>query len=241
MSSLGNKTFALLAGKGDPFGPWHLSSILGRGLQPEAIILDQKEMSRRDQMLIRSRVGGRVFSKCFADYPSVQIFSVANHNSSICLDIVSSLKVDFLVNIGSPRILNDRILGSTDIGIINCHPGLLPKYRGCSCVEWSIFNNDLVGVTVHKMSNSIDEGPIISQQVVEIYPGTTYQQIRKKVYKTSVDLLTSTTYDLAVNRIQPRDFVDQGVGHYFNPMPEYIFDQMLEKIKNKAYRPSTAV
>ncbi len=50
------------------------------------------------------------------------------------------------------------------LGVLNVHPSVLPKYRGPSPVLWAIRNGDpSIGVTVHRMDERIDAGPILAQ------------------------------------------------------------------------------
>ena len=58
-------------------------------------------------------------------------------------------KIDLLVNAGTPRILKSNLLKAPSIGVINCHPGILPDFRGCTCVEWAIYLDQPIGNTVH--------------------------------------------------------------------------------------------
>ena len=44
------------------------------------------------------------------------------------------------------------------------HPSALPKYRGPSPVLWAIRNGDpYLGMTVHRMTERIDAGPVLAQ------------------------------------------------------------------------------
>ena len=45
-------------------------------------------------------------------------------------------------------VVIEKIIDSLKYGILNVHPGILPKYKGRTCVEWSIFNDDKVGIAV---------------------------------------------------------------------------------------------
>jgi methionyl-tRNA formyltransferase len=47
---------------------------------------------------------------------------------------------------------------------LNIHPSALPKYRGPSPVLWAIRNGDpFMGLTVHRMTERIDAGPVLAQ------------------------------------------------------------------------------
>ena len=64
----------------------------------------------------------------------------------------------------------EDILAISRFGGINIHGALLPKYRGRNPTQWSILNSETsTGVTIHEMTEGIDEGAIIAQQEVPIY------------------------------------------------------------------------
>jgi len=52
--------------------------------------------------------------------------------------------------------------------ILNIHPSLLPKYRGMHSVVWAILNDEQeIGISVHRMNENIDDGPLIWQYRME--------------------------------------------------------------------------
>src|SRR5215475_651203 len=55
--------------------------------------------------------------------------------------------------------------------ILNLHNGPLPKYRGVSPINWALKNGEtLHGVTLHEITEGIDDGPVVSQVAYSIYP-----------------------------------------------------------------------
>lgn len=59
----------------------------------------------------------------------------------------------------------DGVLNLFPKGIINIHPSLLPLWKGPSPIQYSLLNGDTVtGVTLIKLDDEIDHGPIISQR-----------------------------------------------------------------------------
>ena len=50
-------------------------------------------------------------------------------------------------------------------GVINCHAGILPKYRGGSPLNWQIINNEkYFGITTLLANEKIDGGDIIFEK-----------------------------------------------------------------------------
>ena len=56
---------------------------------------------------------------------------------------------------------------------VNYHNGLLPDYRGLAATSWSVYEGKgETGFTFHRMNENIDEGPILFQGTVPVYPGS---------------------------------------------------------------------
>ena len=47
---------------------------------------------------------------------------------------------------------------------MNVHPSLLPKHAGSTPLFWTLYKGESdIGVTIHKLSENIDAGPILVQ------------------------------------------------------------------------------
>jgi len=67
------------------------------------------------------------------------------------------------------------------IATINCHPSLLPKYRGPNPYAAVILNNEQkTGVTFHLVNEKLDSGAILRQTEVEIKPDDTGKTLRER-------------------------------------------------------------
>ena len=67
-------------------------------------------------------------------------------------------------------------------GFWNIHPSLLPKYRGPSPIAAPLINGDkTTGVTIIKMDDSIDHGPIIAQESLTIDKDDKRPDLEKKL------------------------------------------------------------
>ncbi|MFE2847169.1 methionyl-tRNA formyltransferase [Streptomyces scopuliridis] len=73
--------------------------------------------------------------------------------------------LDLLVCYGFSWRLPRSVLQTPRYGVLNIHSSLLPKYRGPAPVLWAIRNGDAdLGVTVHRMDEDFDTGPVLAQQ-----------------------------------------------------------------------------
>jgi len=61
-------------------------------------------------------------------------------------------------------MVRSPLLAACGAGLLNCHMGPLPRYRGMDVVEWPFLEereDAPAAVTVHFMDNGLDTGPII--------------------------------------------------------------------------------
>ena len=69
------------------------------------------------------------------------------------------------------EIIPKEILDAPKHGFWNIHPSLLPKYRGAAPVAGALINGEQeTGVTLMKMDEKVDHGPIIAQEKLAIEP-----------------------------------------------------------------------
>ncbi len=73
---------------------------------------------------------------------------------------------DFGISVLFCHVIKSEILKLIPSGIINLHPSLLPNGRGNYPIPWSILENNMQGVTIHKIDEEIDTGPILASKEI---------------------------------------------------------------------------
>ena len=222
-----------------PLLPRLLQELVNAGVTGICVLLDEKSLSDKDHRIWQERTesafdGGPSLHE-FARH-GLALYPVKSHNCEDCIALIEWLGLSLLINGGTPRKLNTALLRSIPQGVINVHPGLLPKYRGCSCVEWAIYNDERIGNTAHFMSEGYDEGPIIRSESYDFAQTDTYVSIRVKVYRESLRLLAETVKTVLKQRLTPVDGQPQGHGEQFPPIPVKIMQQVLAKVAAKSYK-----
>lgn len=87
-------------------------------------------------------------------------------------------------------IIPKEILNAFPKGIINIHPSLLPKYRGPTPVQTAILNGEkITGVSIIKLDEEIDHGPILGQEKEEILDNDTSESLYKRLFEKGANLL----------------------------------------------------
>jgi len=79
-------------------------------------------------------------------------------------------------------IIGEETLSRAGAGVVNCHMGQLPPYRGMDVVEWPILEQHLesLGFTVHFMDRGIDTGDILGIFPVDTSQARTVLELRTK-------------------------------------------------------------
>lgn len=89
-------------------------------------------------------------------------------------------KNDLILLCGFPYILKSKLIALSNLGILNCHAGLLPKYRGGSPLNWQLINNEkYFGISIIKINNKIDGGEIVSEKKFKLKKTYTIKDLHR--------------------------------------------------------------
>ena len=102
---------------------------------------------------------------------------------------------NIIFSVGYMKVIEKSIIVNFDV--INLHPSILPTYKGLMTQKRMLINNEKnYGFTLHKVSNALDEGEIISNKIGKINTYDESQLIKKHkslehkfVYKQFVNYL----------------------------------------------------
>ncbi len=120
--------------------------------------------------------------------------------------LVDSLnEADLAVVAAFGKILTSEELNAPKYGSVNVHPSLLPKYRGPSPIQAAILNGDKTsGISIIKMDEEMDHGPIIYQEEIELSDKDTFDSLSKKMFQRAAEVLPKVLEDFIQRKIQPR-------------------------------------
>ena len=84
-------------------------------------------------------------------------------------EYLKKLDADLGIVVAYGQIIPNEILNLTKKGFINIHASLLPKWRGAAPIQRSIINLDKqTGITIMKINNKLDSGPICNSYKIDI-------------------------------------------------------------------------
>lgn len=128
--------------------------------------------------------------KEFSDKYNISYIKTNNVNSKEFLNKIREVGCDIFVSMSFNQIFKKEILGIPRYGIINCHAGKLPFYRGRNILNWALINDEKeFGITVHYVDEGIDTGDIILQRTYPITDSDDYNSLLGVAHVECAELL----------------------------------------------------
>ncbi len=113
----------------------------------------------------------------------------------------AALNLDAAVVVAYGQILKAGILSAPRLGCFNVHASLLPRWRGAAPIQRAIMAGDPVtGVQVMRMSEGLDEGPILSTAEVFIDGDDTSGTLHDRLMAAAAILLPAALADIEAGR-----------------------------------------
>jgi methionyl-tRNA formyltransferase len=132
---------------------------------------------------------------------------VPDHNHPKSLNLLKDISPDIIVFTGG-GLLRPPLLEIPRLGILNCHTGILPQYRGMDVVEWTAVEQKInsvgFGVTLHIMDSGVDSGPILLRKNISPKPGAAFEDIRAELETLMVELMIDGVKALQAGNLVPQ-------------------------------------
>jgi folate-dependent phosphoribosylglycinamide formyltransferase PurN len=126
----------------------------------------------------------------------LKIVPCATLNDALVENELRETPPDLVVFTGG-GIIRPNILAVSGAGIVNCHSGILPEYRGMDVVEWALLKGDFeqLGCTVHFMDRGLDTGDILRVEKIPVLPSDTAKRIRGRIESRMPAVLVEAVVD----------------------------------------------
>jgi methionyl-tRNA formyltransferase len=109
------------------------------------------------------------------------------------IERLGAVAPDLIVVIAYGQVIPRSVLDVPRLGAWNVHASLLPRWRGAAPVARAIMAGDAeTGVTIMKMDEQLDHGPVLASQRVPIAPGEDAPALTSRLAEVGADLLTAT-------------------------------------------------
>ena len=99
------------------------------------------------------------------------------------------IEVDVGVLAAYGEIIPKNVIEYFPKGILNVHPSDLPKYRGASPVQATILTESIAAISIIKMDQQLDHGPIVTKFNEDIKNDDTTGSLTERLFARSADVL----------------------------------------------------
>jgi phosphoribosylglycinamide formyltransferase-1 len=98
------------------------------------------------------------------------------------VDALEHHRVDLVAMAGFGTILEKPVHDAYPDRIVNTHPALLPAFKGWHAVTDALAARvKVTGCTVHVARLEVDEGPILAQETVPVFPDDTVESLHERI------------------------------------------------------------
>ncbi|MGB9763002.1 MAG: methionyl-tRNA formyltransferase [Minisyncoccia bacterium] len=176
-----------------------LEELLKSDMKPLLVITQPPKPKGRKQILSSTPV------QLFAEKYKIPFLTPEKLNDLNFLKQIEILKPEFILLTAYGKIIPSSLLNLPPFGFLNLHPSLLPKWRGATPIQSVILEGETeTGVTLFKMDEQIDHGPIIQYAVYRIQSTRiTYLELSQQLAQVGADLLIRTLPQWLEGKIIP--------------------------------------
>lgn len=201
---------ALFLGMSGKFSPPSLLSLLESGVEVCAVVLPARDHHAGQPALRR-------LEKPAQARPMLPVLQSSLHNSITNIAWKRKIPVWEVTSMSAPESINlfsqyqpdvlcvacfslyipRAMLNFPRLGCLNVHPSLLPANRGPDPLFWTFHDgHHETGVTIHKMDEGLDTGPIVAQEKINVPDGITYAQLEAECAALGGKLLAQSLWQL---------------------------------------------
>ena len=96
------------------------------------------------------------------------------------------------VIVGGAGLLPEQFVNDYDV--YNAHPGQIPLVRGLDALKWSIYYDNVIGVTLHRLDGECDMGELVEFARLPLMSTDSIYSVGYKLYELEIDLLASVPF-----------------------------------------------
>ncbi len=177
-----------------------LEKLVSSGFEVRLVVTQPDKPRGRGLGLAPSPVKSRALE---LELPVIQPDKIKNNEEFRAQ--LAALQPEAIVVVGYGRIIPQWMIDLPQLGNINLHASLLPKYRGAAPIQWAIAMGETVtGVTTMRIDAGLDTGDILQQREIPIAAEDTAETLAPRLAAIGADLMVETLPGLAAGTVQPR-------------------------------------
>ena len=179
-----------------------LKSLIHHGHDITAVVTQPDRPKGRGRKSMASPV------KLLAMEHGIEVLQPEKASDQHFCQLIKGKEPDLIIVIAFGQILKKSLLIIPKWGVINIHASLLPRYRGAAPIQWAIMDNQSkTGLSVMRMDEGLDTGPIFFQEEVLILRDETAGQLHDRLALKAGDLMSKSLNQMAEESIKesPQD------------------------------------
>lgn len=147
------------------------------------------------------------------------------------LSLIEKLEPEIVISAGFEHKVPKEIIEVPEEGIVNLHPSYLPYNRGSHAFIWPIADRNVAGVSIHYMTEKIDEGPVIDKRKVDIEPADTAGSLHDKLMKEQINQFKEFWPRIKEGIRTEEQNLENGTVHYKKELDGYAEINLNNKLK----------
>ena len=175
-----------------------LKSLYQNGYPVSVVYTQPPQKSQRGQKINKSLI------QSLSETLNIEVrtpLSLKNNREEY--EYLKKLDADLGIVVAYGQIIPNKILNLTKKGFINIHASLLPKWRGAAPIQRSIINLDKqTGITIMKINNKLDSGPICNSYKMDISNNENAEIISNKLSLLAAEKILDNIDDILDNKIE---------------------------------------
>ena len=174
-----------------------LRTIAGSGHEIAAVV------TRPDRPRGRGRRTAASPVRRFAEERGYRVLTPETPRDGAFVEVVRGIAPDISAVVAYGHILPLPLLDAPRRGSLNVHASLLPALRGAAPVNWAIARGHTVtGVTVMRMAEAMDAGPVLARQAVSIGDTDTASLLSRRLSEAGAKVLAETLARLEAGPVE---------------------------------------
>ena len=121
--------------------------------------------------------------------------------------------MDYTISFGYRHLLSAEIANKYSGRILNVHISYLPWNRGADPNLWSFLEDTPKGVSIHLVDESIDTGPLLAREKVQMLSGDTLASSYHRLEKSATGLLKRVWPGFINGSLKPQPQETEGTSH----------------------------
>lgn len=130
-------------------------------------------------------------TKVIAEQYGISVYQPSTLRTDEAYENIKALAPDLIIVAAYGKIIPENILALPKFQCLNVHPSDLPKYRGASPLQYTIWHHEKeTKTTIMVMEPTLDTGPIVAQsEPYLLAPQETYVTLEEIMAQKSAELL----------------------------------------------------